>query len=83
VPEARIQGYKPGRFSFNVKRGRCETCEGGGKRLIEMNFLPNVYVHCEKCQGTDNYLLLCHAKNHPTSINQFPPGHQKVAALSG
>lgn len=51
VPEAKIRGYKPGRFSFNVKGGRCETCEGGGMRVIEMNFLPDVYVHCEKCQG--------------------------------
>lgn len=51
VPEAKIRGYKPGRFSFNVKGGRCETCEGGGMRVIEMNFLPDVYVQCEKCQG--------------------------------
>ncbi|HSK12346.1 MAG TPA: hypothetical protein VK907_03975, partial [Phnomibacter sp.] len=51
VPEAKIRGYKPGRFSFNVKGGRCEVCEGGGMRVIEMNFLPDVYVHCEKCNG--------------------------------
>ena len=51
IPEAKIRGYKPGRFSFNVKSGRCEVCEGGGMRVIEMNFLPNVYVHCEKCNG--------------------------------
>ena len=51
LPESRIRGYKPGRFSFNVKGGRCETCEGGGLRVIEMNFLPDVYVHCETCQG--------------------------------
>ncbi|MDA3615507.1 excinuclease ABC subunit UvrA [Polluticaenibacter yanchengensis] len=51
VPEAKIRGYKPGRFSFNVKGGRCEVCEGGGMRTIEMNFLPDVYVPCEKCQG--------------------------------
>ncbi len=51
VPEAKIRGYKPGRFSFNVKGGRCDVCEGGGMRVIEMNFLPDVYVHCEKCQG--------------------------------
>ncbi|MFT3704899.1 MAG: excinuclease ABC subunit UvrA [Agriterribacter sp.] len=51
VPEAKIRGYTPGRFSFNVKSGRCEVCEGGGMRVIEMNFLPDVYVHCEKCQG--------------------------------
>ena len=51
VPEAMIRGYKPGRFSFNVKGGRCETCRGGGLRVIEMNFLPDVYVECETCQG--------------------------------
>ncbi|MBI3135318.1 MAG: excinuclease ABC subunit UvrA [Bacteroidetes bacterium] len=49
--EAKIRGYKPGRFSFNVSGGRCETCKGGGLRLIEMNFLPDVYVECEECQG--------------------------------
>ena len=51
IPEAMIRGYKAGRFSFNVKGGRCETCQGGGLRLIEMNFLPDVYVECETCQG--------------------------------
>lgn len=51
VPEAKIRGYNAGRFSFNVKSGRCDVCEGGGMRVIEMNFLPDVYVHCEKCQG--------------------------------
>lgn len=51
VPEAKIRGYAPGRFSFNVKSGRCDMCEGGGMRVIEMNFLPDVYVHCEKCNG--------------------------------
>ncbi|MDT0677420.1 excinuclease ABC subunit UvrA [Autumnicola musiva] len=51
TPEAQIRGYKPGRFSFNVKGGRCETCKGGGLRVIEMNFLPDVYVECETCQG--------------------------------
>lgn len=51
VPEAKIRGYLPGRFSFNVKGGRCDVCEGGGMRVIEMNFLPDVYVPCEKCQG--------------------------------
>ena len=49
--EASIRGYKPGRFSFNVKGGRCETCKGGGIRIIEMNFLPDVHVECETCQG--------------------------------
>jgi excinuclease ABC subunit A len=51
VPEAKISGYTAGRFSFNVKTGRCEVCEGGGMKVIEMNFLPDVYVHCEKCNG--------------------------------
>jgi excinuclease ABC subunit A len=51
TPESRIRGYKPGRFSFNIKGGRCETCKGAGLRVIEMNFLPDVYVHCETCQG--------------------------------
>jgi excinuclease ABC subunit A len=51
LPEARIRGYKPGRFSFNVKGGRCETCQGAGMKVIEMNFLPDVQVPCEECQG--------------------------------
>ena len=51
IPEAMIRGYKLGRFSFNVVGGRCETCRGGGMRVIEMNFLPDVYVECENCQG--------------------------------
>lgn len=51
LPEAKIRGYKPGRFSFNVKGGRCETCGGGGMRLIEMDFLPDVHVPCETCKG--------------------------------
>lgn len=51
LPSAKIRGYKPGRFSFNVKGGRCETCSGAGLRTIEMNFLPNVYVPCETCSG--------------------------------
>tara|TARA_B100000795_G_scaffold257876_1_gene231487 strand:- start:6120 stop:8366 length:2247 start_codon:yes stop_codon:yes gene_type:complete len=51
TPEAAIRGYKPGRFSFNVNGGRCETCQGGGVRIIEMNFLPDVQVVCETCQG--------------------------------
>ncbi|MDT0539833.1 excinuclease ABC subunit UvrA [Croceitalea sp. P059] len=49
--EATIRGYKPGRFSFNVQGGRCETCQGGGLKVIEMNFLPDVYVECETCNG--------------------------------
>jgi excinuclease ABC subunit A len=51
LPESKIRGYKPGRFSFNVKGGRCETCQGAGMRTIEMNFLPDVYVKCETCNG--------------------------------
>ena len=51
MPESKIRGYKPGRFSFNVSGGRCETCKGAGVQTIEMNFLPDVYVTCEKCNG--------------------------------
>ena len=51
LPESRERGYKPGRFSFNVQGGRCEACQGEGQRRIEMNFLPDVYVLCEVCNG--------------------------------
>ena len=51
APESQIRGYKPGRFSFNVAGGRCETCGGGGVKVIEMNFLPDVYVNCDGCNG--------------------------------
>jgi excinuclease ABC subunit A len=51
LPESKVRGYNVGRFSFNVKTGRCNVCEGGGMKVIEMNFLPDVYVHCEKCNG--------------------------------
>src|SRR5437879_7499883 len=52
LPEAKMRGYKPGRFSFNVKGGRCEACQGDGIIQIEMHFLPDVYVPCEVCHGT-------------------------------
>ena len=51
LPEARERGYKPGRFSFNVTGGRCEACQGDGQRRIEMNFMPDIYVQCEVCNG--------------------------------
>jgi excinuclease ABC subunit A len=51
LPEAKIRAYQPGRFSFNVKGGRCEDCQGGGLKQIEMNFLPDVYIHCDTCNG--------------------------------
>lgn len=54
LPESKIRGYKPGRFSFNVKGGRCETCEGAGMKKIEMEFLPDVHVPCETCKGKDS-----------------------------
>ncbi|MCQ2267006.1 MAG: excinuclease ABC subunit UvrA [Bacteroidaceae bacterium] len=63
LPEAKARGYKPGRFSFNVKGGRCEVCKGNGYRTIEMNFLPDVYVPCEGCHG--------HRYNHETLEVRF------------
>ena len=69
IPEAQIRGYKAGRFSFNTKGGRCEVCEGGGIRKIEMNFLPDVYVDCETCQGKryDRETLEIRYKGHSIS----------------
>ena len=51
IPESKIRGYKTGRFSFNVKGGRCEECQGAGMKKIEMNFLPDIFVDCEVCNG--------------------------------
>jgi excinuclease ABC subunit A len=69
LPESRQRGYKPGRFSFNVKGGRCEACHGDGLRRIEMNFLPDVYVTCEVCRGRryNSETLAVHFKNHSIS----------------
>ncbi len=65
IPESKIRGYKPGRFSFNVKGGRCEACQGDGIKKIEMHFLPNVYVKCELCNGKrfNEQTLDIHFKN--------------------
>ena len=69
LPESRERGYKPGRFSFNVKGGRCEACQGDGLRRIEMNFLPDVYVTCEVCRGRryNSETLAVHYKGHSIS----------------
>jgi len=69
VPEARTRGYDAGRFSFNVKGGRCEACQGDGLRCIEMNFLPDVYVTCEVCRGRryNSETLAVHFKGHSIS----------------
>jgi excinuclease ABC subunit A len=71
TPEARLRGYTPGRFSFNVKGGRCETCHGQGQRKVEMNFLPDVFVPCEACQGTrftDDTLEITYNGKHAAAI---------------
>lgn len=69
LPESKIRGYMPGRFSFNVKGGRCETCKGAGLRVIEMNFLPDVYVLCETCQGHRYYRETLEVRYKGKSIN--------------
>jgi excinuclease ABC subunit A len=71
TPEARLRGYTPGRFSFNVKGGRCETCAGQGQRKVEMNFLPDVFVPCESCGGkryTDDTLEITYNGKHAAAI---------------
>ena len=69
LPEAKIRGYAPGWFSFNVKGGRCETCQGAGMRVIEMNFLPDVYVHCETCNGKRYNREILEVRYRGKSIN--------------
>ena len=96
VPEARARGYKPGRFSFNVKGGRCEVCEGGGMIKIEMHFLPDVYVTCEQCKAKrynrETLEILYRGKNISQVLNMtveeaqtffehIPPVHNKLSTL--
>jgi len=69
LPEAKIRGYKPGRFSFNVKGGRCETCGGAGVKTIEMNFLPDVYVNCDECNGRRYNRETCEIRYKGKSIS--------------
>ncbi len=98
IPEAKIRGYKAGRFSFNVKGGRCETCQGAGLRTIEMNFLPDVYVHCKDCNGKRYNRETLEVKFKGKSISnvldmtinqaveffdQIPSIKQKLKALQG
>lgn len=81
MPEAKIRGYGQGRFSFNVKGGRCETCKGDGMRKIEMNFLPDVYVNCETCNGKrynrETLEIFYHGKNISDVLNM--PVHEAVS----
>ncbi|NNM16299.1 MAG: excinuclease ABC subunit UvrA, partial [Bacteroidia bacterium] len=69
LPEAQIRGYAPGSFSFNVKGGRCETCRGAGMRVIEMNFLPDVHVECEECNGKRYHREILEVRYRGKSIN--------------
>ncbi len=71
LPESKIRGYAPGWFSFNVKGGRCETCQGAGMRVIEMNFLPDVYVHCESCNGKRYNREILEVRYRGKSINDI------------
>ena len=73
LPEAKIRGYKVGRFSFNVIGGRCEGCKGGGMKTIEMNFLPDVEVHCEDCNGK----RYNRETQRPTALKNSPIHHSK------
>jgi excinuclease ABC subunit A len=97
LPESKIRGYKPGRFSFNVKSGRCEVCEGAGLQKIEMNFLPNVFVKCENCGGkrynhetleilyktkSINDVLEMTVEEALTFFEDFPTIKRKIKALS-
>jgi len=96
LPESRERGYRPGRFSFNVKGGRCEACQGDGLRRIEMNFLPDVYVTCEVCRGRryNSETLAVRYKGHSISdlldmpvedalklLENIPQIRQKLATL--
>src|SRR5436305_3700859 len=96
LPESRERGYKAGRFSFNVKGGRCEACQGDGLRRIEMNFLPDVYVRCEVCRGKryNSETLAVRFKGHSISevlnlpaadalklLENIPQIQQKLATL--
>jgi excinuclease ABC subunit A len=98
IPEAKIRGYKAGRFSFNVKGGRCETCQGAGLQTIEMNFLPDVYVHCKDCNGKRYNRETLEVKFKGKSISnvldmtinqaveffdQIPSINQKLMAIQG
>ena len=98
IPEAKIRGYKAGRFSFNVKGGRCETCKGAGLQTIEMNFLPDVYVHCKDCNGKRYNRETLEVKYKGKSISnvldmtvnqaveffdQIPAINQKLKAIQG